>query len=418
MNKDADTEPIKVLQNFNVIKKIGQGGFSQIYLAEDKTTHKKFVLKAIKNPNNKKRLQRELSLLKSVQEHDNILTYHGFFKDKGRYFLQFDYIEHGDLRKLLKKQGSFTQEELCCILLQMCEVLIYLKSKSIVHKDIKESNILKKEDGHYVLCDFGVSEQKESIETLHIKSDDDIVAPEVFKGEYSFPSDMYSLGCTLFYLCTKEYIYGIDDDSSYAYKMFAHSCLDPDISLVNSDLMKYLIVKMTHKDPLQRITPEKLKEVLTQNQKIEEVTVNQTQYEEYKKRSAVELYEILADKNILFAINNLAIQYDEELEECEKAFALYKKAATNGLIKSMHNIALCYLNAEGVEQDYSKAFAWFKKAALKNHEKSMYYLGLFYENGWYVQPDQKKAIAMYIESANNGYKKAYNRLHDIKSVNR
>ncbi len=111
---------------------------------------------------------------------------------------------------------------------------------------------------------------------------------------------------------------------------------------------------------------------------------------------AVELYQILADKNDTAAINNLAAIYSKESAyEAKDVFALYLKAADLGDERAMANVGWAYLEGKGVAKDEKKAFAYFQKSAELGDVAGISALGRCYENGWGVAKNVKKAIEIW-----------------------
>lgn len=404
---------IKYISKYKVLKTLYLGNLSQVYLVEN-SDGKICVVKAIKNSYNIKKILNELNTLRKLNNQKNIVKLNHVFRDSKIYFFVFDYYEDGDLETKVKKEGVLEVEEIISVLRDMLNVLKQLKKANIIHKDIKSGNIFQK-NNNYFLADWGLAENKSVINTLHIQSDDEIISPEMYRGIYSFESDIYSLGCTLFYLATGKVVYEIDKNSSYAYKMYAHSKLDINLELVKSSKLREIIYKMTIKEPKNRATIDEIEKLLTNQIEVSFDKLD-VDYTKYKFLEPIELYKQLEKDDNLFAINNLGLLY-----EIEKNFILakekYEYAANKGLTKAMYNLALCYYRGKGIQKDDEKAYQWIEKASVKGHEKAQFLLGSFYENGVFVNKNTNKAKSLYLVSAKNGCKEAHKKINLLNDNN-
>ena len=144
---------------YQLIEKIGGGGFSEVWLAYDSNAGIDVALK-IYTPNGeldeegKEDFKREFARLCGLN-HSNIIHAIGFgiHKDELPY-LAMSVCKNGSAKKLI---GNFEEEQLWVFIEQVALGLQYLHEHSITHQDIKPDNILINSDGQYLIIDFGIS---------------------------------------------------------------------------------------------------------------------------------------------------------------------------------------------------------------------------------------------------------------------
>ncbi len=203
---------------YEILKKIGQGGMSIVYLAMDTRLNKQWALKEIKRGKNQdaktllKGLQMEANILKMV-DHPVLPRIVDIIDYKGTVFVVMDYIEGRPLNEVLKLEGAQPQEKVIEWAKQLCGALDYLHSMNppIIYRDMKPSNIMLKPDGKVKLIDFGTAKELdvESLADTTALGTRGYAAPEQFgdsqgRGIYKTDArtDIYSLGATLYHMVT------------------------------------------------------------------------------------------------------------------------------------------------------------------------------------------------------------------------
>ena len=195
---------------YRLLRCIGRGGMSAVYLVEDIWLKKKWALKSILKPQaseqsdrEKKSMLAELALLKSLQ-HPGIPRIVDMYESEEAWFLIMDYVEGESLQKLLEKGQAFTDSEIEGILKSLCEILIYLHEKKLVYRDLKPANIMLTERGKLYLVDYGTAAEA-CREEKGQAATPGFAAPEQLEGgRVDARADIYALGRLLTYIYQKQ----------------------------------------------------------------------------------------------------------------------------------------------------------------------------------------------------------------------
>ena len=194
--------------------KIGKGGFGRIYKARELISQQIVAIKVFNEEN-----LEEIKLL-SQCNHPNIIRYKTFEKIHYKvglgetteaYALILEFAPYGSLQDKIKENWS--EKKLWVLIFQMASALDYLHCKringkklGIVHRDIKPANILCFPNQCYKLSDFGISKQLKDFMAYTTRGGYTpfFAPPELFSGEYSSKSDIYSLLVTIYVLMMKK----------------------------------------------------------------------------------------------------------------------------------------------------------------------------------------------------------------------
>lgn len=212
-------DALRLNERYRAMALLGEGGFGRTFIAED--ADRLNAACVIKQFLPLPQVQQNLDLLQTATkmftqeaqrllqlgDHPQIPTLFADFEQEGRLYLVQQFINGKNLLQDLEEKGAFTSEEIENMLLDLLPVLQYIHDRQVVHRDIKPENILRrKEDGQYVLIDFGVAKQLTT--SVLVKTGTKIgtegYAPiEQLRGGKAYPaSDLYSLGVTCIHLLT------------------------------------------------------------------------------------------------------------------------------------------------------------------------------------------------------------------------
>lgn len=212
MNQPSRMECGMVLEGrYRIKQKLGEGGMSCVYLAEDlKLPGKEWAVKeSITQPGMVETVQAEAKLLTKLS-HARLPRIVDFFEpdDAGYTYMVMDYIHGVTLEKYFRdSRGHFSSEFIHQLAFQLLEVLGYLHNHQppVVFRDLKPSNIMLTEEMEVRLIDFGIArsyKQERDEDTVKLGTIG-FAAPEQYGGGQSDArSDLYGLGALLLYLTT------------------------------------------------------------------------------------------------------------------------------------------------------------------------------------------------------------------------
>lgn len=203
---------------YEILKEIGRGGMSIVYLARDNRLNKQWAVKEMKNDGSKstetllKGLEREANILKNV-DHPVLPRIVDIINSRGTIYVVMDFIEGTNLGDVLKQEGAQSQEDVIEWGRQLASALDYLHSMDppIIYRDMKPANVMLKPEGGVKLIDFGTAKEY----TIENNADTTALgtrgyaAPEQFgdaqgRGIYKTDArtDIYNLGATMYHMVT------------------------------------------------------------------------------------------------------------------------------------------------------------------------------------------------------------------------
>lgn len=230
---------------YKIIKKIGSGGMSHVYLAELMADGSQWAIKKVPKRNARSfDLLAEPKILKRL-DHPALPKIIDVVQDKENVYIIENYIEGKVLSGQLEGHKCFDEATVVEWAKQLCDVLIYLHNQHppIIYRDMKPSNIIISSDGRLSVIDFGIAREYETGSDNTYLGTKGYAAPEQYDSSQTDPrTDIYSLGATMFHLLTgmspAERKPGVDTLRS----------LKPGIS----DGIEYIVNKCMQEKPSQR----------------------------------------------------------------------------------------------------------------------------------------------------------------------
>lgn len=200
------------VNEFERLNRIDEGTYGVVFRARDKKSGEVVALKKVKLEKEREGFPltalREINILLSFNHPSIVDVKEVVMGDMNSVFMVMEYMEH-DLKGLVESmKHPFSQSEVKCLMQQLLSGVRYLHDNWVLHRDLKTSNILINNCGGLKICDFGMARQYGSplkaytqlVVTLWYR------APELLLGakKYSTAIDMWSLGCIMAELLTKE----------------------------------------------------------------------------------------------------------------------------------------------------------------------------------------------------------------------
>eukprot|EP01090_Pellita_catalonica_P001876 TRINITY_DN1159_c0_g1_i1.p1 TRINITY_DN1159_c0_g1~~TRINITY_DN1159_c0_g1_i1.p1 ORF type:complete len:481 (-),score=105.50 TRINITY_DN1159_c0_g1_i1:545-1807(-) len=243
--------------DFEIIKKIGEGSFAKVFLVKKKDSGTLYAMKSIK----KKMLIRENELhhtrteLQILRNNDSpfLINLRYSFQTDARVYFVFRYVAGGELFYHLNKQRKFSADFVRFYAAEVIMGLGYLHKMGVIYRDLKPENCLLEETGHVLLADFGLAKNLASVsgKTNTMCGTPEYLAPEVVLGKkYGKDIDWWALGNFMFELFTSRPPFTDDDEDELNAKIVKGQ---PKFPTYIPDDAKDLIVKLLALDPKKRL---------------------------------------------------------------------------------------------------------------------------------------------------------------------
>ena len=203
------------LGKYKLLRHIGSGGMSTVYLAEHMLMHRQRAIKVlpkarVNDSSYLDRFHREAQATATL-DHPNIVRCYDVDNDGDTHYLVMEFIEGRDLNSVVKQEGPLPLELACNYIAQAAEGLQHAHNANLIHRDVKPANLLVDSKGVVKLLDLGLAlfsdDGKASLTAAHnenVLGTADYLAPEqaVNSHKVDHRADIYGLGCALYFLLT------------------------------------------------------------------------------------------------------------------------------------------------------------------------------------------------------------------------
>ena len=202
----------RIGKRYEIIRVIGDGGMSRVYLAHDVILDRDVAIKVLhydfaNEEELKKRFQRE-ALSATSLTHPHIVNIFDVGQEDEHHYLVMEYIAGKTLKDYINTHGALSAEHAVSVMQQLVSGISHAHHNNIVHRDIKPQNVLMNGDDDVKITDFGIAMALNS--TVHTKTNSVIgtvhyLSPEQARGGMATKrSDIYSLGIVFYELLTGE----------------------------------------------------------------------------------------------------------------------------------------------------------------------------------------------------------------------
>ena len=215
MSQDAlDLKPGDRLGKYELIRMLAGGGMVSLYVAEQVLIKREVVIKIHHRNDEQTRawVRREAEILASI-EHPGIVSLYDMDEHHGFLYTVTKYIEGENLQGMIQSGDQLAPGVVLRLMISVADALDYMHSCGILHRNVRPRSIIVSSEGNPILVDFGLSgpiTHNPRLERGQILSTPAYMAPEAFRSEWDFRSDVWSLGVTLHELFTGRTVFRAD----------------------------------------------------------------------------------------------------------------------------------------------------------------------------------------------------------------
>ena len=196
----------RVLEHYEVTDVLGQGGMSVVYRGRHQLTHQEVALKILPpelaaHAQVKSRFLEEARALAQL-DHPNIVHLYNFGQDDGCLVLAMQFVPGHTWERLIMTSGRLDWQRSVTIAIDVLKALENAHERGVIHRDMKPSNVLVRDDGTALVMDFGIAKMTTSSRltaTGQTMGTVRYMSPEQVRGqEVCAQTDLYSLAVTLY----------------------------------------------------------------------------------------------------------------------------------------------------------------------------------------------------------------------------
>ncbi len=249
------------LEGYEIVREISRGPITTVYLAIQKALDRPVFLKVLNvhvndQPDLIERFRREAKICARLK-HPNIVQIFDFGDTDGSFFISMEYIEGKSLVEIVRELHPLPPEIIFFITREIARGLAYAHQFGVIHRDIKPANIMVETDGSVKITDFGLATRAD-LPTVTAQfsavGTPAYMSPEQALGEeLTVKTDLFSLGATVYELCTGHSPFDGQNVAESIGKVLNHT--PPPLHKVRKDIPEWfsdLVGKLLAKQPDQR----------------------------------------------------------------------------------------------------------------------------------------------------------------------
>ena len=406
------------LNDYKVIKEVGHGSSSRVFLVENIKNNQKFAAKVFPKQENFEEIYKILDQFKIYFKIDNptLIKYYGysltnFDGEQSCLTIIMDYVCNGTLLEILKKEKNgespveWNETKKLIVIFGIVIGMKYLHKNNIIHGDLRLSNILLNENFNPILSDYGfsnlVNEKATSFSTITEESD-------------SLKFDFYSFSFILYELFSCNYLLPIMNAKNYL--DFSNKIISeekPNLNFIKYEDQRELLNKIWNNDPEDIYSFDKIYSFLLNNKDIFHSTIDYDELNFYiKNNNAQDQYDNFSNE-IKYQNDNNTKQENREIpnylyQNIDELIQYYKKEIEKGDIEAMNSYGYMLQNGEGVTKNYEEAIKYYKMAIEGGSIKAMNNYGYMLQNKKGITRNFEEAIKYYKMAIDGGNSDAMN----------
>lgn len=251
----------RISDRYKIIKLIGGGGMSNVYLAHDMILNRDVAIKILRydfttEEEMHRRFQRE-ALSATSLTHPNIVSIYDVGEDDNMHYIVMEYIEGKTLKQYIQEFSPLSPARSVHIMKQLTSAIAHAHENGIIHRDIKPQNILMDLEGNVKITDFGIATTLSATsytQTNSVMGTVHYLSPEQARGGTATKkSDVYALGIVFYELLTGELPFS--GESAVAIALKHLQAETPSVRAFDGSIpqsVENIVLKATAKDPNHR----------------------------------------------------------------------------------------------------------------------------------------------------------------------
>ncbi len=255
-------EHLTHLGKYRLLRKLGQGATSVVYLGYDPFGEREVALKVIKQEflddprsgrQNRRQLQNEAALAGKLK-HPHIVTTYDAVIDDDLSYIVMEYVPGGTLEKHIHPDNLLPLDRVVDYMFKCCRALNYAQFNGVIHRDIKPANLLLADPEDIKISDLGAAVRLDIEQTQSNVGSPNYMSPEQVRGEsVSHLTDIYSLGVVMYRLLTGHSPYN-PKNLAHLYQQIMHGTPTPPTQLRNNlpPQLERIVSKAMQKDAADR----------------------------------------------------------------------------------------------------------------------------------------------------------------------